>query len=80
MTQNILIHFESYLSQILMDFASIWVILKAESCWATLILNHIGNRTRYLIQSLYRYLYRRAVIFGSVATLSVHVASVTLSV
>ena len=30
-----------------MDFAQIWVILKAESCWAALILYHIGNRTRY---------------------------------
>ena len=26
-----------------MDFASIWVILKAESCWAALILYRIGN-------------------------------------
>ena len=66
MTQNILFphifHFGSYLSQWLMDFASIWVILKAESCWAALILYRIGNRTRYTIQSLYRYLYRRTVI------------------
>ena len=38
--------FVVYLSQILMDFASIWVILKAESCWATLILYCIGNKTR----------------------------------
>ena len=28
--------FGSYLSQNLMDFASIWVILKAKSCWAAL--------------------------------------------
>ena len=28
----------------------IWVILKAESCWADLILYLIGNRTRYTIQ------------------------------
>ena len=35
--------FGSYLSQILLDFDSIWVILKAESCWAALILYHIGN-------------------------------------
>ena len=35
--------FGSYLSQILMDFTSIWVILKAESCWAALILYLIGN-------------------------------------
>ena len=30
--------FGSYLSQIFMDFALIWVMLKAESCWAALIL------------------------------------------
>ena len=29
-----------------MEFAQIWVILKAESCWAALILYRIGNRTR----------------------------------
>ena len=63
--------FGSYLSQILMDFASIWIILKVESCWTALILYRIGNRPRYTIQSLYRYLYRRAVIFGSVATLRI---------
>ena len=45
-----------------MDFAQIWVILKAESCWAVLILYRIGNTTTNTIQSLYRYLYRRAVI------------------
>ena len=28
-----------------MDFPSIWVILKAESCWAALMLYHIGNTT-----------------------------------
>ena len=54
MAQNILFplcfRFGSYLSQILMEFARIWVILKAESCWAALILHRIGNRTRYTIQ------------------------------
>ena len=30
-----------------MNFAKIWVILKAESCWAALILYRIGNTTRY---------------------------------
>ena len=37
--------FGSYLSQILMEFAQIWVILKAKSCWAVLILYRIGNST-----------------------------------
>ena len=43
-------HFGSYLSQILMDFASIWVILKAESCWAALILYRIGTTNTNTIQ------------------------------
>ena len=30
-----------------MEFAQIWVIVRAESCWAALILYRIGNRTRY---------------------------------
>ena len=47
--------FGSYLSQILVDFASIWGILKAESCWAALILYRIGNTNMNTIQSLYRY-------------------------
>ena len=29
-----------------MDFASIWVILKAESCWTALILYRIENKAR----------------------------------
>ena len=33
--------FGSYLSQILMDFASIWIILKVESCWTAQILYRI---------------------------------------
>ena len=33
-----------------MDFASIWVILKAESCWAALILYRIGNTNTNTIQ------------------------------
>ena len=61
--------FGPYLSQLLMEFAQIWVILKAESCRAALILYRIGNRGRYTIQSLYRYLYHRAVISVSLATL-----------
>ena len=33
-----------------MEFAQIWVSLKAESCWAALILYRIRNRTRYTMQ------------------------------
>ena len=33
-----------------MEFAQIWVILKAESCWAALILYRIEIRARYMIQ------------------------------
>ena len=57
MTQNILFplcfHFGSYLSQKLMDFAQIWVILKVESCWACIV------SWRFVFAanpSLYRYL------------------------
>ena len=32
--QEVIFCFESYFRQILMDFASIWIILKAKSCWA----------------------------------------------
>ena len=40
--QEVIFCFGSYLSQKLMDFASIWVILKAKSCWAT-ISEYIRN-------------------------------------
>ena len=33
-----------------MDLAQIWVILKAESCWAALILYRIGNTNTNTIQ------------------------------
>ena len=36
------LHYGSYLIQMLMDFASIWLILKAKSCWAT-ISEYIWN-------------------------------------
>ena len=36
----------------------------------------IGNRARYTIQSLYRYLYRRAVISVSLATLPVNIVDI----
>ena len=47
--------FGSYLSQILMYFVSIWVILKADSCWAALTLYRIENIADTAIPSLYRY-------------------------
>ena len=40
--EEVIFCFGSYLSQKLMDFASIWVILKAKSCWAT-ISEYIRN-------------------------------------
>ena len=40
--QEVIFCFGSYLSQNLMDFASIWVILKGKSCWAT-ISEYIRN-------------------------------------
>ena len=38
-----------------MDFASIWDILKGESCWAAQILYRIENMTDTANPSLYRY-------------------------
>ena len=34
--EEVIFCFGSYLSQQLMDFASIWVILKAKSCWSAI--------------------------------------------
>ena len=54
-----------------MEFAQIWVILKAESCWAALILYRIGNTNTINDTEPLSLSYRRAVIFGSVATLKI---------
>ena len=46
------LHYGSYLVQMLMDFASIWLILKAKSCWAT-ISEYIRNPNMKLDEYAY---------------------------
>ena len=46
------LHYGSYLIQMLMDFASIWLILKAKSCWAT-ISEYIRNPNMKLDEYAY---------------------------